>query len=491
MRNVRLFVEAKALGGDLDDRRWANQIMGSATVAGVEWIALTNGAEWRLYNAHAPVAVEEKLFRRVHLDDHQAAIETLELLAKNRLEDNRIEVLWRAHFVDRQVRAAIESLFTPDNNDMPLVNYVAKRTRNLTADEIRASIARCRVALDFPVDAVALMSSKPSPKRSAKADSDVRSPVQVGIGLADLIAAGLLKPPVEVRRTYRDKELTATVLPNGNVRIKSGEFPSLSTAAVEAIRAATGIERSTTVGLLAGRGARRIGSARRGSRAAAAAGGPSTGVQGQVVGWASPSDASKCAGPGSPSAAFRAAWGSAHEHRATGRHRVGWHVAVPTSECVRPEERQPSWGIFPREPLVRRHRWGAHDRHEENCLVVTHVVDHDAVQAAPLHVGRVRREPLGGSRAPGRDDPLRRSGRLRPAPDAVPRAALQPPPRARPTACDTRGRRQRTLGLVAPVALHAQGEISTGEKLREKGKKESQALTPLRTTPARVLLSVT
>jgi hypothetical protein len=74
-----------------------------------------------------------------------------------RLEENRIEVLWRAHFVDRQVRGAIEHMFSPDNNDMLLVNYVASRTKNLTAEEIRGSIGRCHVSLDFPVDLGALV----------------------------------------------------------------------------------------------------------------------------------------------------------------------------------------------------------------------------------------------------------------------------------------------------------------------------------------------
>ena len=45
LRAPRLFVEAKALGQNLNDRRWANQIMGYASVAGVEWVVLTNGNE--------------------------------------------------------------------------------------------------------------------------------------------------------------------------------------------------------------------------------------------------------------------------------------------------------------------------------------------------------------------------------------------------------------------------------------------------------------
>ena len=57
--NLRLFVEAKALGENLD--HMAGQIMGYAGVAGVvEWIVLTDGNEYRIYNAHAPVPITQK-----------------------------------------------------------------------------------------------------------------------------------------------------------------------------------------------------------------------------------------------------------------------------------------------------------------------------------------------------------------------------------------------------------------------------------------------
>jgi hypothetical protein len=54
LRNPRLFIEAKPLGDSLDDRRWASQIMGYASVAGVEWVVLTNGDGKR----SAPVRAE-------------------------------------------------------------------------------------------------------------------------------------------------------------------------------------------------------------------------------------------------------------------------------------------------------------------------------------------------------------------------------------------------------------------------------------------------
>ena len=59
----RLFVEAKALSSALD-RKSASQLLGYAAVVGVGWCLLTNGDEYRLYNSHASVDVDEKLLSR-------------------------------------------------------------------------------------------------------------------------------------------------------------------------------------------------------------------------------------------------------------------------------------------------------------------------------------------------------------------------------------------------------------------------------------------
>src|SRR5687767_2891572 len=109
LRTPRLFVEAKALGGNLNDRKWANQIMGYAAVTGVEWVVLTNGDEFRVYNSHAPVPIEEKLFRSVKIsDDGLQAADTLALLSKSRMRENFIATLWKSSFVDQQVKSALE-----------------------------------------------------------------------------------------------------------------------------------------------------------------------------------------------------------------------------------------------------------------------------------------------------------------------------------------------------------------------------------------------
>ena len=249
LRTPKLFVEAKPLGENLDDRKWASQIMGYASVAGVEWIVLTDGNEYRIYNALAPLAVDEKLFRRTRVTDEDVAetIQTLELLAKNRLEENRIEVLWRAFFVDRQVRTAIEEMFTTEQ-DMLLVNWIQKRTKNLSVDEVRASLARCRVVLDFPVDmnAIALGSAggpqspvvKPRRKKAGagkKAPKGTKAaPVMDPTTVKDLIEAGLIRPPLKLTRTYKGVALEAVVLPDGRVRFAGEDYDTLSAAGAAA-----------------------------------------------------------------------------------------------------------------------------------------------------------------------------------------------------------------------------------------------------------------
>jgi hypothetical protein len=114
----------------------------------------------------------------------------------------------------------------------------AGATKNLSVEEIRASIARCRVTLDFPVDIEALVQPKRKAKRSAKAKS--KAPVQGGQTLLSLIEAGVLKPPVHLTRTYKGKALAAVVQATGMIRIGREEFGTPSAAAVAAMESVTG-----------------------------------------------------------------------------------------------------------------------------------------------------------------------------------------------------------------------------------------------------------
>ena len=59
--------------------------MGYASVAGVEWVVLTDGNEYRIYNTHATVPVAEKLLHAVRVTDDDASVRPiLELLSRER-----------------------------------------------------------------------------------------------------------------------------------------------------------------------------------------------------------------------------------------------------------------------------------------------------------------------------------------------------------------------------------------------------------------------
>ena len=257
LRAPCLFVEAKALGQNLDDRRWANQIMGYATVAGVEWVVLTDGEEYRIYNALAHVPMEEKLFRSIKVTDPDAPVEeTLTLLSKDGLNGNDLEHLWEAHFVDRQMKSVLEGLFSADV-DSSFVRLIKKKLTDLPTRDIRASLRRVHATFDFPVDPSMFFKKPPSrrrtrasPKRSeaAKKAWETRrlsGKGRVNVSLLDIIDAGLLKPPVKLIHSYKGHELEAELLPNGNVSFKGEEYKSPSAAGAYARGSVTGKPMST------------------------------------------------------------------------------------------------------------------------------------------------------------------------------------------------------------------------------------------------------
>jgi len=203
---------------------------------------LTDGNEYRIYNAHAPVHVDDKLFRKVSVaSDSPLLIPTLELLAKDRMAENRIEVLWRAQFVDHQVKSALEEMFTHDG-DLLVVNYVAGRTKNLDAEEIRSSLHRCRATFDFPVPTDVKEVSPPA-KKAKKSRTGGKHTV-IDVTIADLIRAGLIRPPIDLERKYKGTLLRAKITKDGNVTFNSKTYGSSSLAG--------GAARATVIGLKAG-----------------------------------------------------------------------------------------------------------------------------------------------------------------------------------------------------------------------------------------------
>jgi predicted type IV restriction endonuclease len=248
LRKPRLLVEAKGLGETLSDRKWVGQMLGYAAVAGVEWCVLTDGNEYRFYNATVPLDAEEKLFFRIRLSDLpvQEAAERLRLISRSNMEENILEVLWAAHYVDRRVRQALQDMFL--TRDRGLIRLIRRKVSKLTAREIDESLRRLDVHIEPPTSvpestppahALAL----PPRKKALKKPSDAKA--YFGVRLSDLISAGLLSPPVKLFRRYKGKVLEATLLPDGIVEFGQKRYRTCSTAAEVARSTITGHKMNT------------------------------------------------------------------------------------------------------------------------------------------------------------------------------------------------------------------------------------------------------
>jgi hypothetical protein len=239
LRSPSLFIEAKDLGADLTDRRWVSQMLGYATVVGVEWCVLTNGDEYRLYNAHAPVDVDDKLFRAVRISDSADAAytaATLSLLSKDKMSEKLIDALWKAHFVDRKVKQCLAELLS--GSAPSLVRWLHSQRPELSRSEIVESLKRADIQISFPEVMTAKAPALATPGRPAlitdtapSASPGEREREIISVSLRDLIDAKIIVPPLELESTYRKRRLVATIGPDGSVIYAGRSYSSLSTAA--------------------------------------------------------------------------------------------------------------------------------------------------------------------------------------------------------------------------------------------------------------------
>jgi hypothetical protein len=254
LRKPRLFVEAKGLGETLTNRKWVSQVLSYATIAGVEWCVLTDGDEYRFYNANAPVDAEEKLFCLVKLskDDEAETLKTLTLISRSNMEENLLDVLWNAHFVDRRVKHTLQQLFS--TADKSLIRIVRHHEPKLSPKEIIESLRRLDLRFESatPIPAMASTIPKatkaPSPprvKHLKRVKTGDKTKKHFGITLSSLIEKGYLSPPLRLFRKYKGRIMEAKLHHDGSVEYEGQRFPSCSTAAEVARSSVTGQRMNT------------------------------------------------------------------------------------------------------------------------------------------------------------------------------------------------------------------------------------------------------
>ncbi len=242
LRTPRLFIEAKALGSKLDDGKWASQILAYAMAAGVEWVALTDGNEWRIYNSHATVPVEQKLFRAIRVSDSDGhADQTLGLLAKAQMAARVIDDLWKSDFVDRQITDALGALFASDP-DPAIVRILRAKAPALSPAEVRASLGRLRTTFDFPTVLAPPVQpveqpverkptrAVPTTKRVTTDPSPADGRPWRHVTLAQLIESGIVRVPFDIEHLYLGAQLKGRIEGPSRIVFAGETYESLSMA---------------------------------------------------------------------------------------------------------------------------------------------------------------------------------------------------------------------------------------------------------------------
>jgi hypothetical protein len=169
------------------------------------------------------------------------------------MRENLIAALWKSSFVDHQIKGALQGLFGP-NPDPAFVRLLRNRLPQLSPAEVKDSLIRLRVTLDFPaVPATALSTGdipdgEPSPGKEDPlvelSQPEQGTPWRT-VTLQDIIEAGLLKLPLEIQKTYKGHHLVGRITAEGNAAWGGREYNSLSTAA--------GMARASVIGTPPGR----------------------------------------------------------------------------------------------------------------------------------------------------------------------------------------------------------------------------------------------
>jgi len=166
-----------------------------------------------------------------------------------------LDELWKAHFIDRRVRLAFERLLGED--DAILIRAICKQANGVTPSEARASLKRAIITIDFPLPkvleqpvtpAVPPIAPEPAPsgsRREAGKKAWKTMTAMADATLPSLIAAGFVKAPLELERTYKGVKLTATMEQGGAVTFGGASYDSLSTAG--------GMARKSVIGAPEGR----------------------------------------------------------------------------------------------------------------------------------------------------------------------------------------------------------------------------------------------
>ena len=141
-----LYVEAKGLNKNLEDKQFIAQTVNYANNDGVVWCVLTNGLAYRVYKTNEPVAMDQKLLFEVDLaevaDGGVAAAKPLQLLSRASLVNGELDLWGERVFTDTRVRKALSQLAADPPRGFLNAIEQAVGTPAVPRDRLKESLAR-------------------------------------------------------------------------------------------------------------------------------------------------------------------------------------------------------------------------------------------------------------------------------------------------------------------------------------------------------------
>jgi predicted type IV restriction endonuclease len=141
-------IAVRGMGQTYDQNHVMCDVLPVAGDAGFEWVLLTDGDDYDVFNAHTGLPNKQRPFDaiRISADSAAGALELLDLFSRKRMEENCIKAAWKCRVIDRQVKELFEDVIASGD---ALVQLLLTRTEHLSAGEIRRSLTRAELILKF------------------------------------------------------------------------------------------------------------------------------------------------------------------------------------------------------------------------------------------------------------------------------------------------------------------------------------------------------
>jgi predicted type IV restriction endonuclease len=235
------FVEAKEAGAKL--RKYAEQL-GMYFGKGQPHVKLgiyTTGLQWQFYtDLDTANVMDKEPFLTWNVLDDEIPSDFLTILHKSQFNPQLVQTFARRKHHHNLLLAELNRLLEPSPEFIKLAvqNIETRHLHPKIVEEWRPILANA--IQEWAKQQTLTMVLKPPEEPPPPEIGRGGKPSRGGVTLADLIAAGILTPPLKLLRKYKGQLIEADLLPDGKVMFQGVAYASCSKAGIAAVRYITG-----------------------------------------------------------------------------------------------------------------------------------------------------------------------------------------------------------------------------------------------------------